>query len=289
MIEHSLQSSPWKGALELSYDWHDDKTQVIHAQATAPLKVQRPFYPEGGHVCHSVLLHTAGGVVGGDRLSMMLHLQPQTRVLLTTAAASKIYRSTGAEAQQTMRVMVESGACLEWLPQETIVFNGAVYRQNIRVELSPGAVWCSWEIIRFGRSARGEQFQQGRWRSSTEVWLADQPLWVDRQQLIGGSPLINQINGLDGQSVIGTLVLVGQTVDSEVVALARSRWQPSSPTSEAGVTQLPSGILCRYRGQSTSEVYQWFIAVWNLLRLHCMARPACIPRVWQIRDTSLVN
>ena len=68
-------SSGWHGSLNLVYAQHQGKTQVIHSQVKAPLKVQRPFYPEGG-ICHSVVLHTAGGIVGGDRNSLFFHLQP---------------------------------------------------------------------------------------------------------------------------------------------------------------------------------------------------------------------
>lgn len=112
------ESHNWHGSLSLIYAQNQGKTQVIHTQAKAPLKVQRPFYPEGG-VCHSVVLHTAGGIVGGDRNSMFFHLQPQAQTLITTAAASKIYRSNGILARQEVQIKVDSHACLEWLPQET--------------------------------------------------------------------------------------------------------------------------------------------------------------------------
>jgi len=143
--------------------------------------VQRPFYPEEPDVCHSVMLHTAGGVVGGDRLSLNFRLGPNAHTLITTAAAGKIYRSNGLEARQSIQMQVATGACLEWFPQEIIVFNGAIYRQDLRVELDPGASWLGWEITRFGRSARGERFLQGEWRSHTEIWQQGRPLWIDRQ------------------------------------------------------------------------------------------------------------
>lgn len=179
------QSNQWHGSLNLVFAKVQKKTGLIYNWVQAPLKVQRPFYPEGAEVCHSVVLHTAGGIVGGDRLDLNFQLQQEAKALITTAAASKIYRSNGLQARQTIGMQVDADACLEWLPQETIVFNGAIYRQDLKVELAPKATWLGWEITRFGRSARGERFLQGEWRSNTEVWQQGIPLWIDRQWLPG--------------------------------------------------------------------------------------------------------
>jgi urease accessory protein len=285
-VHHSANTegmpAGWHGSLELIFTRRHDATQLAHNQVKAPLKVQRPFYPEGPEVCHSVILHTAGGVVGGDRLSLNLHLEPQARALITTAAASKIYRSNGPEARQHVRVRVADGACLEWLPQETIVFNSAIYRQDLQVELAPGASWLSWEIVRFGRSARGERFLQGEWRSYTEIWQQGRPLWIDRQWLPAGEEIITSPHGLAGQPVVGSLVWVGSAVSSELVKEARLLWDARSTVGEAGATRIVSGLVCRYRGPSTTEVRNWFTDVWQLLRLSLLGRPAYRPRVWQI-------
>lgn len=240
--------------------------------------MQRPFYPEGPQVCHSVLLHTAGGVVGGDRLSLSLDLHSQAEALVTTAAASKIYRTNGQTAQQTVQIVLAERSWLEWLPQETIVFDGAVYRQNSRIELAVGACWLGWEITRFGRSARGEKFVQGDWRSHTEVWQSGKPLWIDRQWLPGSAEQFHSPHGLAGCPVVGSLAFVGQPIAPEFVEKARLL---GVGTSEIGVTRLRSGLLCRYRGTSTAEVRRWFIAVWRLVRLTYHDRELCLPRVWQ--------
>lgn len=250
----------------------------------APLKVQRPFYPEGPGVCHSVILHTAGGMVGSDRLSLNIHLQPNAQALITTAAASKIYRSNGLPATQTIHMQVDADACLEWLPQETILFNGAIYRQDIRVELVPNATWLGWEITRFGRSARGEKFSSGEWRSHTEIWQQGQPLWIDRQWLPGCEEIITSPHGLAGYPITASLTWIGKPVSLELVKKVRNLWhgQDAHPTSgEAGVTRLTHGFLCRYRGASTTEARNWFTAVWHLLRQSLLKRPAMLPRVWQ--------
>ncbi len=271
----------WLGSLALEFNYDSQGTHLNHCRVQAPLKVQRPFYPEGAEVCHGVMLHTAGGVVGGDRLSFNIHLHPQAQALLTTAAAAKLYRSTGAEAQQTVCLTVDAGACLEWLPQETIVFNGANYRQETRIELAENALWMGWDMTRFGRSARGERFLEGTWRSHTEVWQQGRPLWIDRQWLPGGSSRIESPHGLGGCPVVGSFALVGRSVSPEVVEQARSLWI-SNAEAEIGVTRLMSGLLCRYRGRSTVEARRWFTAVWDLVRQSYLERPACPPRVWPL-------
>ncbi|MDF5721769.1 MAG: urease accessory protein UreD [Rhizonema sp. PD37] len=271
--------SNWHGKLNLVYAHNQGKTALIYNQNQAPLKVQRPFYPEGQEVCHSVILHTAGGVVGGDRLSSNFHLQPNAQVLITTAAASKIYRSNGTQARQSIEVHVAENACLEWLPQETIVFNGAIYRQDLRVELATGSCWLGWEITRFGRSARGEKFLLGEWRSHTEIWQQGVPLWIDRQWLPGSEEVFHSPHGLFGKPIVGSLVWVGQPISSSIVEKALSLWHGEG---EAGVTRLEHGLLCRYRGSQTQEVRNWFISVWQLLRQLFLVRSHCVPRVWQI-------
>jgi urease accessory protein len=273
----------WHGHLNLVYANRSGATQIIHNQMQAPLKVQRPFYPEGKEVCHSVILHTAGGVVGGDRLSLNFHLQANAKALITTAAAGKIYRSSGQLAQQNIDIQVDSGANLEWLPQETIVFDGAMYRQDLRVELAPQASILLWEITRFGRTARGEKFLSGEWRSHTEIWQQNSPLWIDRQWLKGGEKMLESPHGLAGKPVVATLAWVGEPVTAELVEKVRALQCEATiypVNSTTGVTRLPNGLLCRYRGSSTAAAREWFVGIWHLLRLSFSERPCCLPRVW---------
>ncbi|NEQ22768.1 MAG: urease accessory protein UreD [Microcoleus sp. SIO2G3] len=269
-------SSRWQGCLQLDYAQRQNVTQLVRAQVQAPLKVQRSFHPEGA-VCHSVILHTAGGIVGGDRLALEINLQPQSHTLITTAAAAKIYRSQGAQAEQITQIQVGENACLEWLPQEAIVFTGANYQQTTHIELAPGALWMGWEMTRLGRSARGERFEAGEWRSRTEVWQQGKPLWIDPQWVQGGSDMMDSPHGLNGAPVVGSFACVGRSMSADLVEAARAQW---TGAGEIGVTRLMQGMLCRYRGDSTIDLRRWFIAVWHLARQEWLDRPACKQRVW---------
>jgi urease accessory protein len=245
--------------------------------------VQRPFYAADG-TCQMVMVHTAGGMVGGDHLDIQVKAASQVSALVTTAAAHKVYRSTGATAQQQIHLQVSQAACLEWFPGETIIFNGAHYQQTIQVELAPGALWLGWDITRFGRSARGERFCAGHWQSHTEVWQQGKPLWIDRQQLTGGSAVLDSPHGLAGKPVIATLVLLGADISPTMLAglrgLTISQSETMSDTADLGITQLQSGVICRYRGASTQAARSHLIRVWQAIKSQVTDRTASIPRVW---------
>jgi urease accessory protein len=277
-----INPSQWQGILELDYQKINNSTQLVKAYSQAPLKIQRSFYPEGQEICHSIILHTAGGMVGGDRLSQTINLQPETQVLLTTPAASKIYRSSGETVQNTINIEIQEQAYLEFIPREMIIFNGAIFSQNLRVNLAPNACYLGWEITRFGRTARGEIFNQGQWKSCTEIWQNGCPVWVDRQGFIANEEILNSPQGLGGKPVIATLTWVGQPVSEDIVKNIRQLWSQLETSSQAGVTQLISGLLCRYRGNSTQEVINWFTDVWQLLRQNYTGKSIVKPRVWQL-------
>ncbi len=284
MVQLPTTSPPeragWQGIARLTYAVESGRCIPTQTYTRAPLRVQRPLYPEGEGLCHSVLVHTAGGLVGGDRLEVQLAAAPQAQVLITTAAASKVYgSSTESPSSQTVEITLAPGSCLEWMPQETIVFNQAHYRQQLRVTLAPGAIWGGWEITRFGRSARGETFERGQWRSQLEVWQNDRPLWCDRQQLLGGSAPLHSPNGLAGCPVVGSFALLGHGFEPSQIEALRQLWLQDQP-GDVGVTRLQAGVLCRYRGPSSQAARRWFVAVWQYLRPHYLGRPGAPSRVW---------
>lgn len=258
-------SSPWHGRLEVRYGPDGSgRTVPQHPFCQAPWKLQRPFYPVGPQgPCCSVLLHTAGGVVGGDRLTADIQLAPGARVLLTAAAASKIYRSNGPTAAQTTEIALAADSTLAWLPQETILFAGARWTQNLRVNLAPGAGFCGWEVTRLGRSARGEKFLTGCWRSRLEVWQQGVPLWIDPQQLVGSPELWASPIALAEQPVVATLLWLGRPLTTATFEGCRAI---ALPDGCGGVTRtLGDGLAARYRGTSTTVARAWFLALWQCL------------------------
>ncbi|MEP7084917.1 MAG: urease accessory protein UreD, partial [Betaproteobacteria bacterium] len=123
-------SPGWEASLALRYERRGSRTVMTGNLHRGPLTVQKSLYPEGG-VCHTVILHPPGGIAGGDRLRVDLHADTDAHVLLTTPGAAKWYKANGREASQSTRVSAAAGAIVEWLPLETIIFDGAIAHTSL--------------------------------------------------------------------------------------------------------------------------------------------------------------
>lgn len=271
----------WQGSVNLDYGVQGNQTQIVSVYSKAPFKVQRPFYPAADSACHSVLVHTAGGMVGGDRLSIDLNLQPHSHALVTTSAAGKVYRSEAESCHQIITINLDASALCEWVPQESILFEGAKFHQTMRVNLAPTALWMGMEFFRFGRTARGERFRLGEWRSQSEVWQQGHPLWIDRSVLSG--EMSQSPTTLGTTTVMGTLVVLGRDFEKAAIAQIRQDCIPELiPQGHIGISRLPQGVICRYLGSSTAEGRHYFLKIWENLRQIYAGRGICIPRVWQL-------
>src|SRR5262245_11582405 len=113
-----LQS--WRAELALSFEHRAGRTVLAARRHTGPLVVQKPLYPEGAGVCHAIVVHPPAGIAGGDELEISADAAPRAHALLTTPGAGRWYRSAGPWARQALAFEVGDGACVEWLPQETI-------------------------------------------------------------------------------------------------------------------------------------------------------------------------
>jgi len=272
-------AAPWQARLELGFVRRGDSTILARRAHSGPLRVQKPLYPEGPAVCHGILLHPPAGIAGGDELSIAVGVDTGAQALLTTPGAGKWYRSAGPWAAQTLNFDVADDAVLEWLPQETIVFDGARGRLENRLRLGTGARYIGWEVLCLGRRAAGETFDRGELRLETRIEQAGKTLWLERGRLVGGDPLLDSPVGLAGYSVSATLLAAGRDIERALLAACRE-----IITGEAGahlgITALPGLLIARYLGHSSEAARHWFIALWRLLRPALLDREARPPRIW---------
>ncbi|MEF8719615.1 MAG: urease accessory protein UreD [Candidatus Accumulibacter necessarius] len=268
----------WQARLSLGFERRAETTVLVQREHCGPLRVQKALYPEGAAVCHAIVLHPPGGVAGGDRLEISVAAAPGAHALLTTPGAGKWYRSGGRQAQQSLTVRVAREAVVEWLPQETIVFDGAEATMHSRIELAAGGVFCGWEILCLGRTAAGERFSYGHLDLATRIEREGRPLWLERGQLCGGSPWLEAAAGLAGQPVSATLLLAGRTVEREWLEACRAL--PVADGLLTGVTALPELLVARCLAPGAELARAWLGDVWQLLRPAALGRQAVPPRIW---------
>lgn len=263
----------WRAELDLGFAPSNlGKTLLARRRHHGPLAVQRPFYPEG-EVCHAYVLHPPGGVVAGDKLSIRIATDTGAHGLITTPAAGKFYRSAGALARQSVHLALEPGAALEWLPQETIFYEGARVASTTQVELQPGARFIGWEILSLGRPAAGEGFAQGEVGLDWRINLQGQPLY--RERLLLDARAFRANWGLQGRAACGSLYAYPATA-ADLDAVRGLIGEHAA----RGVTLVEGLLVCRGLDARAEVLRQFFQAVWAQLRPGVVGRSACPPRIW---------
>ncbi|RUM54085.1 MAG: urease accessory protein UreD [Methylococcus sp.] len=262
----------WKARLRLGFCASEGRTLLARREHAGPLLVQKPFYPEGT-TCHVYLIHPPGGVVGGDTIDLGVQCDPGSQVLLTTPAAGKFYRSRGPWAKQKNRFEVMDGALLEWLPQETILFDDCRVESLTRFELEDGARMIGWEMVALGRPACNEGFARGRARMGLEVWKDGVPLLLEQLNL--DAAMFASPCGLNKKPLSATLVAYPATPRELDAArdLAGER-------RDFGATLIDRLLICRALGLQAEPVRNLLVSIWRAIRPGMAGKPACEPRIW---------
>ena len=267
----------WRGELALEFAKRGGRTTLAHRRHDGPLVVQKPLYPEGDGVCHTILVHPPGGIAGGDQLFFDARAGADTHVLLTTPAAGKWYRSIGPWATQTTRIEAARRACVEWLPQETIVFDRARAAITLDVELDAEAVFIGWEILCLGRAGAGERYLEGECRFHSRISREHKVIWFERGSMPAGGLFCTSAAGLGGATVFGTMVAAAAGVNRDLVTACRSE---APLRGRAAVTQVPGVLVARYVGDSSESASHYFQRVWTRVRPALTGRAAVTPRIW---------
>ncbi len=267
----------WEAHLDLGFERDGERTVLARRVHAGPLRVQKALYPEGRDVCQAIIVHPPGGIVGGDRLALDVAMGPGARAQVTTPGAAKWYRSAGDGAFLRTRLKLAAGAVLEWLPLETLVFDGAVAAIDTRIELGRGARFIGWDVVALGRTASGERFERGGYRQSVELHQDGELAWCERVVLAGGSAALQSGAILANAPVFGTMIAAGAEIDDGLVATCRAIGGPGEPWA---VTRIAHVLVARVRGDSAIGARTHLARLWTALRPAFLGRAAVPPRLW---------
>jgi urease accessory protein len=272
----------WHGHLQLDYRLDGARTTALDRHE-GPLRVLQRLYPEGDAICHHVLVHPPGGIVGGDVLAVDATLAAGSHALVTTPGATRFYRSAGATARQSVRARLDTGARLEWLPLETIAYSGCIADNALRFELAPGAEMIGWDLLALGLPAAGQAFERGELQQCVEIpgrWLERGRVGADDATLLD-SPL-----GWAGHRVLGTLwCAAGVGFDNArreaLLDGARLAIAASPLAATAGVSAADEGVVvCRVLAPRVEPLFRLARAVRAAWRQTLWQLPEAPPRLW---------
>ena len=272
---HAPGRDHWRATLSLGFADYRGTTRLVERSHYGPLRVQKPLYPEQPSVCHAIVVHPPGGVVGGDQLTIDARVGANAHAFITTPGAAKWYRANGHVSRQDLKLKIAAGAALEWLPQVTIFFNGADVRLDTEVEMDADASFITADILCFGRTASGERFDHGRVAQRMQVRRGGKLVWFEQGALRGGEAGFQGPLGLNGATVCATLLAVGRQASAACVQALRDEANPAF-----GVTQMKSVLVARYIGDSSQEARRLMHRAWRLLRPALLERDAVTPRIW---------
>lgn len=252
--------------------------ELYHAQ---PLRVLVP-YRDRGDIFQAAIACVSGGLVGGDHLRMSVALDEGCRAIVIGQAAEKVYRSKGAACLVETSLRAGRDAWLEYLPQETILFDQARLRRRTSVTLADDARFLSGGILVFGRAARGETLRTG---FVHDAWTfhdgRGRLIWKDALHMDGDLAVLLARRGtFDGAAAYGSVIYAGADAAAH---LARVReLAGTSETLRLGATSFRNLLIVRLIGREPLALRNTFANIWRELRRAAAGLPAVMPRLWSI-------
>lgn len=227
--------------------------------------------PAGAGDAETVFLNTAGGLTGGDRLDYGLSLPEGMRASATTQTAERAYRSAAGEARVSVRLSVADGARLDWLPQETILFDGARLHRQTEIALSGRGSCLALEAVVLGRAAMGERLTAFELRDDRRILRDGKPVALEPVRLTGDA--LDAPALLNGARALAGLTLVATGAEA---ALGAVRAALGEPGVTSGASAWDGRLSIRLLAADGWPLRR------QILRLLAVLRPGPVPRVWQI-------
>ena len=274
----------WNATLALDYTRQAGKT-VAHFRHSGPLRILQSLYPEGDTICHNVIVHPPGGLVGGDTLDLQFSAGTGAHGLVTTPGATRFYRSTGEPALQRTHLTLEAGARMEWLPLEAICYSGCLAENHLTMTLAPGAELIGWDVTALGLPAASLPFEHGSFCQHIEV----PGVWLERARMQASDTLLmSSPLGMAGHRCMASLFFVaGSKLDrnrrQQALDTARQIIEAHPLSATAGATS-PDGqvVVVRVLAPVVEPAMALLRQVWLAWRSHFWQQAASSPRIWSM-------
>jgi urease accessory protein len=274
----------WRADLKLDYTLESQRT-VVRYLHQGPLRILQSLYPEGDQICHNVLVHPPGGLVGGDTLDIQVTVAEGAHGLVSTPGATRFYKSGGHPALQQVVAHLADNAKLEWLPLEAIAYNDCEATNRAIFNLAPSAELITWDVTALGLPSSDMAFTQGHFQQHIEI----PGVWLERGNIRGeDTRWLNSPLGLAGSKCLASLVFAsGSAIDSDrttqALEAAREVIESHPLRLQAGITCAhPQVIVLRVMSPLVEPTMDLLKKVWAVWRHTLWALPSTPPRIWSV-------
>ena len=221
----------------------------------------------------AVIINTAGGLTGGDRMNWSVAAGPDTRIDVTTQACEKIYKASAGTAEVTTSIKVGAHARVDWLPQETILFDRSSLFRRLNVELDEGAEFLAVEAVLLGRKAMGEAVETGLFRDRWRIRKAGKLCHAEDLCLSGKvSSLAREQAILGGKVAFATLLYIGPSAEAYLGAV-----RPLIDGHMGGASTWAGKLVVRLAAPDGFALRKILIPIISALR-----NGAPVPKVWNL-------
>ena len=273
-----------EGAAEIGFARRDGISRLAQLYQRDPLRVLFPA-PAAGDPPVAVIVTTSGGLVAGDRLDIRVELAPGAVAHVTASAAEKVYRSTGRTTTIKQSLSIGPGAALEFLPPETILFDGARLQRETVIDLAPGSAFLGGDIVVFGRRARGERFANGFLREVWELRRNGYLVWGDALHLDDDvGRIIDDPVCFDGAAAFATMIFSPPARDVRSLLDGARVVQGVCATTglRAGATTIAGAVIARWLASDAAVLRRAYADLACHFRSAALGLPPRLPRVWHI-------
>ena len=262
-VSNAMQRA--KGCVRITAKRRGEETVLDRLFQSGSGKARLP----NGAGFEAVLLNTAGGVTGGDLFENTIEAAADTAVTITTQTAERIYRSTGDEGRINNALSVHHGACLHWLPQETIFFDHARLRRTLSVDMAEDATILAVEPLVLGRAAMGEAVRDGFFSDQWRVRRGGRLIYADALRLNGDIQDVTKATAsLGGATTCASLLYISPDAEDRIEAVRAA-------LGEAGAASAFNGLISARIIADSSAALRTV-----LLRAVSVLRSDSLPRVW---------
>ncbi|MDC4202902.1 MAG: urease accessory protein UreD [Candidatus Manganitrophus sp.] len=195
------------GILDITFEQAGERTVAREIRQQAPLRVIRPFYPEGEGPAHLYLLNATAGILEGDQLEISLRLEKGTHAVVTTPAATRVHPTPSGEARQRTTLSVGPGATLEYLAEPVLPYAGSAFHQETDIFLEEQATLFYADLLGPGRLGRGESFAYRLYENQLRIVDPEGVLVQERFRLAPSERPLEESGVMEGFSHLGTLYL----------------------------------------------------------------------------------